>query len=91
MEECAYKSNLCKDEDAINSIAKQIPTKVLINEIIRREGVEIWSVDEDDSYSLRIAHMSFKSFSTRKDVGPTRILIINDQEERIYGRSYNST
>ena len=70
---------------------KQASTKALIDELMLRGGVEIWSVDEDDSYSLRIARMSFKSFSTRKDVGPTRILIINDQEERIYGRSYNST
>ena len=70
---------------------KQASIKALIDELMLRGGVEVWSIDEDDSYSLRIARMSFKSFSTRKDVGPTRILIINDQEERIYGRSYNST
>lgn len=70
---------------------KHASTKALIDELMLRGGVEVWSVDEDDSYSLRIARMNFKSFSTRKDVGPTRILIINDQEERVYGRSYNST
>ena len=86
MEECACKSNLCKDEDAINSIAKQIPTKALINEIIRREGVEDYIIPLYGAYSLSIADLRFCNFSARRDVGPTRILVINDMEERIYGR-----
>ena len=53
-------------------------TKELVDELSKREGVEQFIVDPEDSYKLSIGYSLAKTTGIKEDTGPARIIVVID-------------
>lgn len=57
---------------------EQFTTEELVNELVKREGVEEVLADVEDTYNVLVSDPSFKSGTKSSGLGPARILVVID-------------